>query len=68
MNQQERNEISRRRMQWLYYVLRSPFFETCVTNGPFAALLAKRLPGFGAILDYVEAYRRRYFYIAGSSV
>jgi len=67
------NELLRRSVQWLYYLVRSPFYEFLISNCVLRHLVnfLKRLPLLSAILRlapaYIEAYRQRYFYISGSA-
>jgi len=62
-------ELSRRRFQWCYYLLRSPVFEALFKNGLLGKLVehfksgSSILSAAGSFIDYVETYRNFYFYI-----
>ncbi|KAL6060493.1 hypothetical protein QOT17_013521 [Balamuthia mandrillaris] len=74
LTEQEQEELSRRRGLWLYYLVRSPFFEAFFTRkGSMSFVFNKllRVPGLRSVLsfllEYVAAYRQYYFYTAASS-
>jgi len=68
----EKEEVKRRSIGWLYYCVRSPFFERFIGEG-FAVNLAQKLQCvpllrvfFGTLLDYLLVYRSHYFYTSAS--
>jgi len=72
-NEAEKDEITRRTVLWLYYILRSPFFEAASRNSIIKALYNAfhAIPFLNLIIDsifgHIIAYRCYYFYTAGSS-
>jgi len=66
----EKDEVARRTVQMLYYILRSPFFELYINRLDFLKSI-QSIPLLGVLfksmLEYVTVYRRYYFYTAGSS-
>jgi len=76
LNKAESKEMVHRKLQLLFYLLRSPFFET-VFGGERAtatttklADVSRKIPGISALLaiaiEFLKVYRTRYFYTAGS--
>jgi len=72
MNGLEKDEVSRRKMQWIYYLLRSPLFETLFVKFKLEKVVnvLKNIPvirfPFSMCWEYILAYREYYFYTAGS--
>jgi len=76
LNKIESKEISHRKLQLIFYLLRSPFFETVFGGEKATATTTKlvetvqKIPGVGALLsiaiEFLKVYRTRYFYTAGS--
>jgi len=69
LSDKDGEELSRRRLQWCYYLLRSPFFEA-IFQSPTLVQALQRWKGasslFSAassIAEYVESYRNYYFYV-----
>lgn len=68
----EKSEIRRRRFAWLYYLVRSPFFETISGDSIVSRSVSKltelvRLKRIlGPIFDYLLVYRQHYFYTSAS--
>jgi len=76
LNKAESKEMMHRKLQLLFYLIRSPFFET-VFEGERAtatttklADVSRKIPGISTILavaiEFLKMYRTRYFYTAGS--
>jgi len=72
-NEPEKDEITRRMVSWLYYLIRSPFFEDASKNSMVIMLykVLAHIPIINwiiePILGYIVSYRNYYFYTAGSS-
>lgn len=68
----EKDEVRRRSIAWLYYCVRSPFFEKFIGDG-FAAAVVQKVQFIplvrvflGTLLDYLLVYRGHYFYTSAS--
>jgi len=68
----EKEEVKRRTVSWLYYCVRSPFFEVFIGDGVAAGIL-KRMQSLpflkvflGTVFDYLQVYREHYFYTSAS--
>jgi len=72
LSQLEKVEIKRRTFLWLYYLVRSPFFDTiirgsAITNSMSKLHTLKVLQRFfGPLFDYLAVFRERYFYTSAS--
>lgn len=72
LSQLEKLEIRRRTFLWLYYLVRSPFFDVILGESSVTRSLSKlktvkllqRL--FGPLFDYLVVYREHYFYTSAS--
>lgn len=69
MNPEEKREIKRRSLLLLYYLLRSPFFDSYSKMKILSTLkvLADNVPGLGILLrpiiDYLPSWQKVYFYL-----
>ncbi|EGC36969.1 hypothetical protein DICPUDRAFT_77414 [Dictyostelium purpureum] len=68
----EQKELARRRTFFLFYLIRSPFYEKFIGDGFVLKLfnLFKKIPIFKTLVDilfnYLSVYRTRYFYTSAS--
>jgi peroxin-16 len=68
----EQDEVRRRSLAWLYYCVRSPFFEKFIGDGVTASIVQKLncIPVvrvfLGTLIDYLLVYRNHYFYTSAS--
>jgi solute carrier family 25 citrate transporter 1 len=60
LNQKEVKEINRRVFFWVFYLLRSPFYQVFLRPGKDAGRLRKLL------FVFIDAFRSHYFYISAS--
>jgi hypothetical protein len=74
LNDPESIELSRRTFNWLYYLLRSPFFEKFLAKKSSSTSIFSKFASlpvinvvYMAIIEFLQVYRQRYFYTAGSS-
>ncbi|KAF2073838.1 hypothetical protein CYY_004865 [Polysphondylium violaceum] len=72
LSKSESSELARRRKKFLYYLIRSPFYDKFVGDGIVFKILNffKRIPILKILVDilfnYIQVYRTRYFYTAAS--
>ncbi|GAM19713.1 hypothetical protein SAMD00019534_028880, partial [Acytostelium subglobosum LB1] len=72
MSQLEMIEVKRRRNQFIYYVLRSPFYDRFISDGIVFRILNffKKIPLIkilvNVFLNYINVFRTRYFYTSAS--
>jgi len=72
LSKSESNELSRRRQMFLYYLIRSPFYDKFVGDGIIFKILNffRRIPILKLLVDllfnYIQVYRARYFYTSAS--
>ena len=69
LGEKDWEELSRRKLQWCYYLLRAPFFEAIFKSPTLSRVLEKWksassvFSAAGSVIEYVESYRNYYFYV-----
>jgi len=69
LGEKDREELSRRKLQWCYYLLRAPFFEAIFQSPTLSRVLERWksassvFSAAGSVIEYVETYRNYYFYV-----